>query len=398
VNIDVSKSLHSTTSSSTSSITIDLELEYDAIAVGKLKSLQLFDKKIASFSNIENLDRCYNLIHLNLHSNFIRKIERIQSLKKLKILNLSSNQIEDIQGLEHLECLEELNLSSNKITKITKNCLSSQCNLRKLVLSYNYIHDVSGLNGKYFKGTKLRYLDIKCNQIKDSKQCEHLKHLQSIQTLIVEDNHSSEFLSNPFCAKGYKHIIADILPSLQWLNMEPFDAEKYASKIKLIITSPKKQRKKKQIILNKQKTLKKSQKNLKQKKLKTHKKYKHKKRRKKEMESDENESIYSSSSSSFCSSSEFENDDESLSENEQKEKPKKLKQKISIKPRLISPPKPIDRKKEKKSKKKKKKKRKEKYAESKNDEHDGITPRIDAVLDRFYKRSGTKKRYIIDKT
>ena len=188
----------------------------------------------------------------------------IDNLKKLKILNLSSNKIETIQGLDQLINLEQLNLSSNKIKKINKNSLSSQYNLTKLILSYNYIQDISGLNMKYFQSnndSKLRYLDLKCNQISDISQLQHLQHLKSLQNLMIEDdndkNHDQTHINNPICKqKKYKYMIADTLPKLKWLNMKLFDSNSFASKIKIIIKSPKQsikpnRRQKKKINTNK---------------------------------------------------------------------------------------------------------------------------------------------------
>eukprot|EP01083_Nonionella_stella_P271219 918987_1 len=350
--MNVSKSLHSITSLSTQSTIIDLESEYDSIAVGKLQSLQLFDKKIASFSNIENLDRAYNLRQLNLHSNLISKIHMIDSLTKLKILNLSSNQIGDICGLNSLHALEELNLSSNRIAHIAQSSFSSQKKLIKLILSYNYIDNISALAHLQ----TLRYLDIKCNKICDAKQLQHLQHIQSLQTLIIEDDYSSKSLANPICTNGYKHIVADTLPRLKWLNMKLFDAESNASKIKLVISSPSPKKMKKKQIKHK------SAKKKRVKPIKSTKKSKYFKKKKSKASPD---TVSLSSSQSDASEDDT--------------------------PVPISPPK-ATHKKEKRSRRKKRTIKSHPIKGMSEEEEDGketgVTPRIDAVLNRFYKRSG----------
>lgn len=88
---------------------------------------------------------------LNLHSNFIHRIENLFYLRNLKHLDLSANQISKIEGFENLT------------------------NLRTINLSCNHLSDVRGLNGlrcevKLFYETKCiwfiigeRVLTVFCN-------------------------------------------------------------------------------------------------------------------------------------------------------------------------------------------------------------------------------------------
>ena len=69
-------------------------------------------------SGIDSLTRVPirpSLTVINLHCNAISRIERLESLHRLRHLDLSSNQIQWIQGLEGLSSLRTLNLSCNQI-------------------------------------------------------------------------------------------------------------------------------------------------------------------------------------------------------------------------------------------------------------------------------------------
>lgn len=55
---------------------------------------------------------------LNLHSNFIHRIENLYHLRNLKHLDLSANQISKIEGIENLTNLRTINLSCNHLSDV----------------------------------------------------------------------------------------------------------------------------------------------------------------------------------------------------------------------------------------------------------------------------------------
>lgn len=55
---------------------------------------------------------------LNLHSNFIHRIENLFHLRNLKHLDLSANQISKIEGIENLTYLRTINLSCNHLSDV----------------------------------------------------------------------------------------------------------------------------------------------------------------------------------------------------------------------------------------------------------------------------------------
>ena len=62
--------------------------------------------------NIENLDGCSSLTHLDLSHNRIRKIEALDGLRQLKRLVLIDNEIESLCNVESLASLETLSLQA----------------------------------------------------------------------------------------------------------------------------------------------------------------------------------------------------------------------------------------------------------------------------------------------
>jgi Leucine-rich repeat (LRR) protein len=55
---------------------------------------------------------------LNVHSNFIHRIENLSHLQNLKHLDLSANQISHIEGIENLANLRTVNLSCNHLRDV----------------------------------------------------------------------------------------------------------------------------------------------------------------------------------------------------------------------------------------------------------------------------------------
>lgn len=78
-------------------------------------NLSMIDCGIKS---LKNIPLKLNTVSINLHSNFIQRIENLHFLQSLVHLDLSSNQIKRIDGLQGLVSLQSLNLSCNSIVSI----------------------------------------------------------------------------------------------------------------------------------------------------------------------------------------------------------------------------------------------------------------------------------------
>lgn len=73
------------------------------------------------------LERCTNLIELNLANNALSKIEGLESLALLRRLNLSANRLSRLEGLApHLSRLEGLALQSNQLASLDSLALAEQ--------------------------------------------------------------------------------------------------------------------------------------------------------------------------------------------------------------------------------------------------------------------------------
>lgn len=141
--------------------------------------LHLYDSRIASLSSIAHLSQCVSLTDLNLHCNLLTSLAPTPSFSfsgaiasSLLHLDLSSNQITRIEGLDSLIHLQTLNLASNQVSHPGHNStqqrsslihlthtrfprvaqisavtgLQGLLHLVKLTLSYNSITSLEGRN------------------------------------------------------------------------------------------------------------------------------------------------------------------------------------------------------------------------------------------------------------
>ncbi|XP_067932458.1 leucine-rich repeat and coiled-coil domain-containing protein 1-like [Watersipora subatra] len=181
--------------------------------------LFLVDSGVDSLSNVYlNLP---NLRHLNLHSNYITRIENLTSLPSLTFLDLSSNQITRIEGLKYLPSLKHLNLSCNIITIVEG--LTTLSSLVSLNLSYNQIGNLSGLR-RLPVTNSLAIIQLQGNYLTDinhviicTRGCQHLS------CLVLHDGPSA---TNPLCSqRDYAVILRQQVTQLQATDKPPPDSE-----------------------------------------------------------------------------------------------------------------------------------------------------------------------------
>ncbi|CAC5362345.1 LRRCC1 [Mytilus coruscus] len=173
--------------------------------------LCLIDSGIKSLLNVPIRP---NLQVINLHSNFIQRIENLQNLYQLKHLDLSSNQLTYIEGLEGLDSLRTLNLSCNFLSDVRG--LAGLRSLVKLNLSHNQIEDVSGFKSLHGSDYRLTHLELHGNKLVSRKHviqclsgCVNLRQL----TLDVDNT------PNPLCNHSeYRQEILTGLPQIQSLD------------------------------------------------------------------------------------------------------------------------------------------------------------------------------------
>ncbi|KAL3860359.1 hypothetical protein ACJMK2_010495, partial [Sinanodonta woodiana] len=173
--------------------------------------LCLIDSGIQSMKNVPLRA---HLQVLNLHSNYITKIENLSHLRLLKHLDLSSNHIAHIENLDSLVSLRTLNLSCNLISRVEG--LSNLRSLVKVNFSYNQIEDITGFKDLAGADFKLSTLDLHGNKLASSShviQCLGL--CDNLRELVLSQDGSA----NPLCHRpGYQREIISALQQLQYLD------------------------------------------------------------------------------------------------------------------------------------------------------------------------------------
>ncbi|KAK6185289.1 hypothetical protein SNE40_007555 [Patella caerulea] len=165
-------------------------------------------------SSLLDLPLQSHLLSLNLHSNYIQRLENLNRLTLLRHLDLSSNQIAKIEGLDSLKSLRTLNLSCNLICVVEG--LFQLRSLVKLNLSFNQIDDVSGFKLISGSGFKLSHIELQGNRIRSAVRLAHsLSQCSNLQDLVL----SQEGSSNPVCHQtGYRSDLLSRLPQLKSLD------------------------------------------------------------------------------------------------------------------------------------------------------------------------------------
>lgn len=152
---------------------------------------------------------------LNLHSNFIHRIENLFYLRNLKHLDLSANQISKIEGFENLTNLRTINLSCNHLSDVRG--LKGLRSLVKINLSYNHISDISGFKSLHGSEYKLSHVELHGNQLSSPQHvikaligCSNLRQL----TLCLDGS------SNPLCSDldRYRSRLLSALTQLEVLD------------------------------------------------------------------------------------------------------------------------------------------------------------------------------------
>eukprot|EP00916_Digyalum_oweni_P024958 GHVL01041185.1.p1 GENE.GHVL01041185.1~~GHVL01041185.1.p1 ORF type:complete len:504 (+),score=51.01 GHVL01041185.1:148-1659(+) len=173
--------------------------------------LSLIDSGIHSMRDVPLAS---HLQSINLHSNYIQRIQGLELVRNLRHLDLSANQITEISGLDGLASLKTLNLSCNLISVVEG--LSFLRSLVKLNLSYNQIEDLSGLRSLGVSECKLLQLELHGNKLRSVQHVQRSAALcSSLQHLVLSQDGSS----NPLCyQEGYESELLNSLPQLQTLN------------------------------------------------------------------------------------------------------------------------------------------------------------------------------------
>ena len=188
---------------------IYLNVEYFGSVL--LQVLSLNKNKLTSTSGISHkLLECLELNHNNIEEVTLNPYE----LENLKILELRGNMLTTTNGI-FFPGLLRLYLAENQIEKLEG--LEVLVNLKILHLRSNKIASLDGFD---YRCAKLRYLNLRNNEITRLSELEKLSCLPALDTLII--------LENPAIGESegeeeaaYRHIVLAMLPNLTRLDKDP---------------------------------------------------------------------------------------------------------------------------------------------------------------------------------
>lgn len=148
-----------------------------------LLNVHILDASSKGITSLKGLEKCKNLMQLNLAKNQVADIGPVRDLGSLQWLDVADNKVADIGPLAGLTKLQYLNLSNNQVSRI--DSLAGLVALNAVELTNNKVADLGPLS----KLTKLWSLYASRNQIKDLKP---LAGLTWLSTLDLADNQISD--------------------------------------------------------------------------------------------------------------------------------------------------------------------------------------------------------------
>ncbi|TYZ63996.1 hypothetical protein PybrP1_004231 [[Pythium] brassicae (nom. inval.)] len=155
---------------------------------------------------------------LNLHGNFLERMDGLEAFSGLVELCLSNNSIQEIafNALEQLVHLRILDLSANSIS--STRGFPQLPRLEELSLAHNCLRRLDGLT-RPIKFPKLRYLDLRHNDIGEYNSIVALQHHKRLTQLRLQAHDGSQI--NPMCElDDYPQPVLKMLPRLVYLDEE----------------------------------------------------------------------------------------------------------------------------------------------------------------------------------
>ena len=148
-----------------------------------LRKVFILPGRNAGITNLAGLEKCTNLLQLDLAGNAIADVKPLEGLVHLQSLDLSKNKIASLAPLAKLTALQYLELSDNQVSDVT--VLAGLTKLSALYLAGNKIADVGPLG----KLAKLSSLDLAKNQVANVAPLAEVKGLMLLK---LSDNPLSD--------------------------------------------------------------------------------------------------------------------------------------------------------------------------------------------------------------
>lgn len=182
--------------------------------------------------DLTGLEKCVNLLELNLSKNEITDVSPLKDIKNLQSLDLSKNKIADVAPLATVAALQFLELSDNQITSVEP--LGKLTKLSALYIAGNKIADPAPLGTL----TKLASLDLARNQITDIKG---LANVGVLSLLKLSDNQISDLapLGKPLNVRLLlleRNKIADLAPLVAAAKADAEKDKRFAPYLRLYLT------------------------------------------------------------------------------------------------------------------------------------------------------------------
>jgi internalin A len=128
-----------------------------------LKKVYILEARGKGIKDLTGMEKCINLLQLNLTKNEISDVSALKEIKNLQSLDLSHNKIADVAPLGNIAALQYLELSDNEIADVAP--LGKLSKLSALYIAGNKIADLAPLA----KLERLSSLDLARNQVVDLK-------------------------------------------------------------------------------------------------------------------------------------------------------------------------------------------------------------------------------------
>ncbi|PIA42790.1 hypothetical protein AQUCO_02000320v1 [Aquilegia coerulea] len=190
-------------------------------------------------TKIDELDHLHQLLILELGSNRLRIMEKIETLTNLQELWLGRNRIRTV-NLCGLKCIRKISLQSNRLTSMTgfQDCVA----LEELYLSHNGISKMEGLSTL----VNLRVLDVSSNKLTGVEGIENLTRLEDLwlndnqiesldgfdlavagskdklTTIYLEHNPCVEYCFWQVKSSNYKDTLRQFFPNIEQIDSDIF--------------------------------------------------------------------------------------------------------------------------------------------------------------------------------
>jgi S-ribosylhomocysteine lyase LuxS involved in autoinducer biosynthesis len=204
----------------------------DELTDEDLKKVFTLEGKGKGIKDLTGLEKCTNLLLVNLAKNEIENVAPLKDIKNLQSLDLSHNKIVDVTPIGNITALQFLELSDNQITDVKP--LTNLAKLSALYIAGNKIADVAPLG----KLGKLSSLDLARNQVTDIKALENAAGLSLLK---LSENQIVDIspLGKPISVRMLlleKNKITDLAPLVAAAKADADGEKRFAPFLRLYLT------------------------------------------------------------------------------------------------------------------------------------------------------------------